>query len=45
VTVRKPTGYKSPVIRQMYIKRCMEEAYMDENTRRLSGLISRSTLL
>ena len=45
VTVRKPTGYKSPVIRQMYIKRCMEEAYMDENTRRLSGLISRSTIL
>jgi hypothetical protein len=44
-TVRKPTGYKSPVIRQMYIKRCMEEAFMDENTRRLSGMISRSTLL
>jgi len=45
IVIRKPSGYKSPVIRQMYNVRAMELSNRNEYIRRREGLSSRGNLI
>jgi len=45
ITIRKPTGWKSPDVLKLTKNRALEKSKLDESTRRALGYISRGTIV
>lgn len=45
ITIRKPTGYKSPAILRLAEQRAIEKSKLDESTRRRLGIVSRGSIV
>ena len=45
ISTRKPTGYKSPAIRQLYIRRALDVARQYQMFRRRHGILSENDIV